>query len=84
MPHTPRLLTERLILQPLVLADADAIQRLFPQWGQACLGSNDVKPMGPITGQLVDQAEFPIQISLHGFPGVVGAFVRAAIAVDAR
>lgn len=32
MPHTPRLLTERLILQPLVLADADAIQRLFPQW----------------------------------------------------
>lgn len=29
---TPILETERLILAPLVLADAPAIQRLFPQW----------------------------------------------------
>ena len=29
MPHTPRLLTERLILQPLVLTDADGNQMLY-------------------------------------------------------
>lgn len=32
MSTTPRLWTERLELRPLELADADAIQRLFPQW----------------------------------------------------
>tara|TARA_R110002012_G_scaffold1802_11_gene8711 strand:+ start:1647 stop:2219 length:573 start_codon:yes stop_codon:yes gene_type:complete len=31
-PHIPVLETERLILRPLELADAPAIQRLFPQW----------------------------------------------------
>ena len=29
---TPALCTERLLLRPLELADADAIQQLFPQW----------------------------------------------------
>ena len=29
---TPALSTERLLLRPLELADADAIQQLFPQW----------------------------------------------------
>ena len=29
---TPTLYTERLILRPLELADAEAIQRLFPHW----------------------------------------------------
>jgi RimJ/RimL family protein N-acetyltransferase len=31
-PHTPTLTTPRLILRPLELADADAIQAVFPQW----------------------------------------------------
>ncbi|MCW0330513.1 hypothetical protein NB704_001902 [Pantoea ananatis] len=29
---TPEILTERLILKPLTLQDADAIQVVFPQW----------------------------------------------------
>ncbi len=29
---TPLLVTERLLLQPLELADAEQIQRIFPQW----------------------------------------------------
>lgn len=32
MDRLPTLHTERLLLKPLQLADADAIQRLFPQW----------------------------------------------------
>ena len=32
MDHQPTLHTERLLLTPLRLADAEAIQRLFPQW----------------------------------------------------
>lgn len=32
MDATPTLYTERLILRPLELADADAIQQQFPQW----------------------------------------------------
>jgi [ribosomal protein S5]-alanine N-acetyltransferase len=32
LPPTPTLRTERLILRPLVLGDAPAVQRLFPQW----------------------------------------------------
>ena len=32
MSTTPTLQTERLLLTPLQLADAPAMQRLFPQW----------------------------------------------------
>jgi len=32
LPPTPVLITERLVLRPLTLADAPAIQRIFPQW----------------------------------------------------
>ncbi|WP_426234130.1 GNAT family N-acetyltransferase [Pseudomonas sp. TWP3-2] len=32
MDETPTLYTERLILRPLVLADADAVQQQFPHW----------------------------------------------------
>jgi RimJ/RimL family protein N-acetyltransferase len=32
MENTPTLYTERLILRPLQLADADAVQQLFPHW----------------------------------------------------
>lgn len=31
-PHIPMLETERLVLRPLELADAPAVQRTFPQW----------------------------------------------------
>ena len=40
--------------------------------------------MGAVAGQLFHEAELPIQVSLHGFPWVVGAFVRAAVAVNTR
>lgn len=33
LPPTPVLETERLILRPLVPADAPIIQRRFPRWG---------------------------------------------------
>ncbi|MBP2301323.1 GNAT family N-acetyltransferase [Azospirillum picis] len=32
LPAAPRLATSRLVLQPLAIADAAAIQRLFPRW----------------------------------------------------
>ena len=32
MEDIPTLYTERLILRPLQLADADAVQQLFPHW----------------------------------------------------
>lgn len=39
--------------------------------------------MCPVPAQLVHQAIFPVQIRLHGFARGIGAFVRAAVAVDA-
>ncbi|HEX4067794.1 MAG TPA: GNAT family N-acetyltransferase [Acidobacteriaceae bacterium] len=32
MPMPPALATERLLLRPLALADAEQVQKLFPQW----------------------------------------------------
>ena len=35
-----------------------------------------------VAGQLVDQAEFPVEIALHGFARIVGTLVGATITVD--
>ncbi|KMN00931.1 GNAT family N-acetyltransferase [Pseudomonas sp. FSL R10-1350] len=43
MDAPPTLQTQRLILQPLSLADADAIQQRFPHWEVVCY-LNDVVP----------------------------------------
>ena len=40
--------------------------------------SDHIETVSVVAGQLLDQAEFPIQVGLHGFLGVVGAFVWAA------
>jgi hypothetical protein len=32
LPHTPTLTTTRLVLRPIILSDAVAVQQLFPVW----------------------------------------------------
>lgn len=60
-------------------------ERACTRRGRRQVGESDhIETVGAVAGQLVDQAEFPIQIGLHGFLGIVGAFVRATVAVDAR
>ena len=52
---------------------------------QEARGASDhEKSMGAVPGQLVYQSELPVQIGLHRFTRIIGAFVRAAIAVDTR
>src|SRR5271165_1500797 len=40
--------------------------------------------MRSVSSKLRDKAVFPVEISLHGVLGIIGAFIRAAIAVDGR
>ena len=40
------------------------------------------KTVRAVTGQLVDQAELPVEIALHRFARIVGTLVGATITVD--
>lgn len=48
------------------------------------VSANHPETVGTITPQLLDQAKLPVQIPLHRFTRVVGAFVGAAVTVGAR
>jgi ribosomal-protein-alanine N-acetyltransferase len=47
--NIPVLITDRLILRPLELADADSIQKLFPRWEivRFLVAEIPIPPMGP-------------------------------------
>jgi RimJ/RimL family protein N-acetyltransferase len=78
LPPTPILETKRLILRPLALEDAPAVQRLFPQW-EVVRHLNPVVPWPcPHDGALTNLKEclqdrrgekFLWSVTLKGGPG---------------
>lgn len=66
MTRTPLLLTERLILRPLTLADADAIQALFPQWAVVRYLNAAVPWPYPADGALTFVRDIALPAMAHG------------------
>ena len=48
------------------------------------MASDHEEAVGSVATELLHQAELPVQVALHRFARIVGTFVGAAVAVDAR